>query len=127
MIRPPDPGTLAFLAMGERPTGELALALREVVLAAAPDALERVFRNHPSALWFGVGPKMQDMFCYVAMASRHVNLGFCRGAALPDPHGVLEGAGKAMRHIKLRSKADLGRPFLLSYVRAAHALALGDA
>jgi hypothetical protein len=95
------------------------LSLRAIVLEEAPDTLERVYRNHPSALWFGCGPKMQDMFCYVAMASAHVNLGFCRGASLVDPEGVLEGAGKVMRHIKFWTERDLERPFVRLYIRAA--------
>jgi hypothetical protein len=121
MTRAPDEQMLAFLAVRDRPVGDLALALRDKVLEAAPDAVERVFRNHPAALWFGCGPKMQDMFCYVAMASRHVNLGFCRGATLPDPDGVFEGAGKAMRHVKFRSHEELSRPFVIPYIQAARA------
>jgi hypothetical protein len=36
-----------------------------------------------------------------------VSLFLMRGAELPDPAGVLEGGGKAMRHVKLRSTDDL--------------------
>jgi hypothetical protein len=102
----------------------LALALRELVLNEANEAVERVYDNHPSAIWFGFAksgeePKMQDMFCYVAAASSHVNLGFCRGALLPDPDRVLEGDGKKMRHIKFRSERDLERPFVRRYIRVA--------
>jgi len=32
----------------------------------------------------------------------HVNVGFFHGAALPDPAHLLQGAGKFMRHVKLR-------------------------
>jgi hypothetical protein len=119
MNRPLDPAFRAFLAIDERPVGPLALALREIVLQAAPDAVEQLFRNHASALWYGVGPKMPDMFCYIAMASRHVNLGFCRGASMTDPAGVMEGAGRAMRHVKFRSESDLQRPFVRAYLRTA--------
>jgi hypothetical protein len=31
-----------------------------------------------------------------------VNIGFFQGAELPDPAGLLQGAGKSMRHVKLR-------------------------
>jgi hypothetical protein len=41
-------------------------------------------------------------FCYVAAFGAHVNVGFFYGAALADPAGLLEGAGKRMRHVKLR-------------------------
>jgi hypothetical protein len=46
----------------------LALALRELVLTEAPEAVEKAYQNHPSAIWFGFGPKMKDMFCHIAMA-----------------------------------------------------------
>lgn len=119
MIPALDPEVSTFLALDRREVAPLALALRERVLAAAPEAREGLYRNHPSALWYGRGPKMKDMVLYIAMASRHVNLGFCRGASLPDPQGVMEGTGKAMRHIKFRTRADLERPWLQAYVRAA--------
>ena len=121
MSRDLDPGFRAFLAVDERPTGALALMLRDIVLRAAPEAIEQLFRNHPHALWYGTGPKMADMALYIAMARGHVNLGFCRGAALSDPAGVMEGTGRAMRHIKFRSRADLERPFVADYVRRAFA------
>lgn len=123
MVRPVDPETAAFLAFAERPVGPLALALRAIVLEEAPELMERIFRNHASALWFGLGPKMDEMVLYVAMASGHVNLGFCRGASMPDPDGVLEGSGRVMRHVKFRSERDLARPFVRSLIRAAVAQA----
>ena len=119
MARPLDPKLAEFLAMDVRPAAPLALALREMVLDEAPDAIEQLYRNHPSALWYGRGTTMKDMVLYIAMASRHVNLGLCRGAALEDPDGVIEGAGKAMRHIKFRSEADLRRPWVRAYIRRA--------
>jgi hypothetical protein len=127
MAAPLDPGFRAFLAIDHRPTGALALALREIVLDEAPAAVEQIYRNHPHALWYGHGPKMADMVLYVAMASAHVNLGFCRGVSLPDPDGVLEGTGRSMRHIKFRRSADLERPFLRPYIRASFETAAGAA
>ena len=41
-------------------------------------------------------------FAYVNAFMAHVNLGFFHGASLPDKLHLLEGAGKYMRHIKLR-------------------------
>jgi hypothetical protein len=118
-MRPLDPDIAAFLAIDLRPVGPLALALRAVVLEEAPELIERIFRNHASALWFGLGPRMDDMALYIAMASRHVNLGFCRGASLADPDGVLEGSGRVMRHLKFRTERDLERPFVRPLIRAA--------
>jgi len=119
MARAPDQQVLDFLTGYDSPIGSVALALREVLLEEVPDAVEKVYRNHPTAVWYGFGPKMQDMFCYIARATAHVNLGFCRGASLQDPSHVLEGEGKMMRHVKFRSERDVGRPFVRRYVRAA--------
>jgi hypothetical protein len=41
-------------------------------------------------------------FGYVNVFKSHVNVGFFRGAALPDPAHLLQGTGKFMRHVKLR-------------------------
>jgi hypothetical protein len=41
-------------------------------------------------------------FGYVNVFTSHVNVGFFHGAALPDPARLLQGAGKFMRHVKLR-------------------------
>src|SRR6516162_4247040 len=115
MARLPDQQLLDFLSSYKGSVTELFLAWREMLLEEAPDALEKVYRNHPSAVWFGFGPKMKDMFCYIAAARSHVNLGFCRGASLSDPNRVLEGEGKSMRHIKFRSESDVERPFVRRY------------
>ena len=118
-MRPPDPQLLAFLEAYDRPVSDLALALREIVLEEAPHASESIYQVYTVAIWFGFSGKMKDMFCYITTHARHVNLGFPRGAALPDPNGVLEGEGKAMRHIKFASERDLERPFVRRYIRAA--------
>lgn len=119
MKRQHDRQLFDFLSAYDRAVGDLALALREIVLEEAPDAVEMAYRNHPVAVWYGFGPKMSDMLLYLAAAKSHVNLGFCRGASLPDPNHVLEGEGKVMRHIKFRRREDLERPFVRRYIRAA--------
>src|ERR1700733_11216105 len=111
MRRPPDPQLRGFLEAYDRHISDLALALREIVLEEAPDASESVYQVYTVAIWFGFSGKMKDMFCYIATNAKHVNLGFPRGAALPDPNRVLEGEGKVMRHIKFASEGDLERPF----------------
>jgi hypothetical protein len=117
--RPPDPRLLGFLEACDRHIAELALALREIILEEAPDASESIYQVYTVAIWFGFSGKMKDMFCYIATSAGHVNLGFPRGASLPDPNRVLEGKGKAMRHIKFRTQHDVERPFVRRYIQAA--------
>ena len=48
-------------------------------------------------------------------------IGFYRGALLDDPAGLLEGAGKRMRHVKVRWGAPLDEHALQALLVAAHA------
>jgi hypothetical protein len=120
MRRPPDPELLGFLVEAyDRSVVDLALALREVILDEVPEATESIYQVYTVAIWFGFSEKMKDMFCYITTNARHVNLGFPRGATLPDPNGVLEGSGKAMRHIKFAKPGDAERSFVRRYIRAS--------
>lgn len=65
------------------------------------DIRELLHDGHPTAC---VG---DAAFAYVDAFSAHANVGFFHGAALEDPAGLLEGAGKRMRHVKLRPDQDL--------------------
>src|ERR1700735_2063515 len=114
--RPPDPQLLGFLEACDRSISDLALSLREMILEEAPDASESIYQVYTVAIWFGFSGKMKDMFCYITTHARHVNLGFPRGAALPDPNRLLEGGGKAMRHIQFATLRDLERPFVRRYI-----------
>ena len=48
--------------------------------------------------------------CCFMVGKEHVTFAFLRGAALPDPEKLLEGTGKGVRHVKLRSVAEVKRP-----------------
>jgi hypothetical protein len=48
-----------------------------------------------------------------------VNLVFYRGAEIPDPHRILKGTGKKMRHIRSNSLDDLRHGYLGAYIRQA--------
>lgn len=72
------------------------------------------------AATFGVGPKkMSEGYVYIAPHVSHVNLGFYKGASLPDPGHLFEGTGKALRHIKIRTPDDVDRPAVRNLVMAA--------
>jgi hypothetical protein len=59
-------------------------------------------------------------FGYVNAFSAHVNVGFFHGAALDDPAGLLQGAGKRMRHVKLRWGEPVDAPALGALIDAAY-------
>jgi hypothetical protein len=97
----------------------IARRLRELIDAVHPTAVEVVWAKQGIA-GYGLGPKkMSEQYAYVAPQTKHVNLGFYYGAALPDPAGVLEGTGKAMRHVKVRSRAETDNEALRQLLQAA--------
>jgi hypothetical protein len=82
---------------------------RKLILDVHPDATE-VVRLGDRAATYGVGPsKMREGHTYIIPQKDYVNLGFYYGTSLPDPDNLLEGTGANMRHVKIRSSADLKR------------------
>ena len=120
MARPPDRRLLAYLAPYDLHVSSLALALREIVLEEAPAAIESIAKGYAVAIGFSfTGKPMKDGFCHVVAYSTHVNLGFNRGAQLPDPASILKGTGKSIRHITLRNHEELDSPVIRRYLQAA--------
>jgi len=60
-------------------------------------------------------------FGYVNVFTSHVNVGFYQGASLPDPAHLLQGAGKRMRHVKLRPGTAINAAALSRLIEAAYA------
>jgi hypothetical protein len=50
--------------------------------------------------------------CGFMTGNEHVTFIFLRGAALSDPEGLLEGTGKFVRHVKVRTVQDVKKPAL---------------
>lgn len=85
-------------------------ALRE----CGPDVVELLHDGQATAC---VG---EAAFAYVDVFTAHVNVGFFRGAFLPDPAGLLQGTGKFMRHVKLRPEVAVNESALLAVIQAAY-------
>ena len=59
-------------------------------------------------------------FGYVNVFTAHVNVGFYQGSALPDPARLLQGAGKFMRHVKLKPRTPINTAALSKIIEAAY-------
>ena len=101
--------------------GDTVSALRQLIREVAPEATESMKWGQP--VYDVNGP-----FAHIKAYRNHVNFGFWRGADLTDPKGILKGTGSRMRHVELRSLADIDAPVLQSMVRTAVAMnhAKGD-
>ena len=124
----PPPALIKFLKPYDAAVRDLALSLRSLVLEEMAPCYENIYDAY-SAVAIGYGPtdRLQDGVFHIAVYSHHVNLGFNEGATLDDPLDILEGAGTRIRHITIKTPADLGRPEIRSYVRRARKVAIDEA
>ena len=86
---------------------ELSNKIRSTIFEVVPDAVEEFKWGLPCYA-------KSKSFCYFKAAKQHVNLGFDKGAEMDDPHEMLEGTGKLMRHVKLKP----GQAFPAERIRA---------
>jgi hypothetical protein len=92
---------------------EVAAQLREArarLRSFFPRGFELVFDNY-NALVFGFSATEQtkDAFISVAGYPKWVTLFFLYGAQLHDPKGLLEGTGKQVRSIRLKTPSDINK------------------
>jgi len=100
---------------------ETARALRTLVAAAFPEAVEQVdFGNKLLAVGKSMG--MRDLAFAIIPHSAHVNVQLPDGVDLPDPDGLIEGTGKRIRHVKVRSVEAASSPAVRAIVDAQVAL-----
>lgn len=109
-----DPAVDAWLRDHSDALGGIARHWFEVIRTRGDDVLELIHDGAPTAC---IG---DAAFAYVNAYRAHVNVGFFRGAELPDPHGLLEGAGKLMRHVKLRPDREVDAAALHKLIEVAY-------
>src|SRR5215472_10189176 len=96
-----DPAVDAWFESGGRKLAALARPWYECMRACGADVRELLHDGQPTAC---VG---DAAFGYVDAFTAHVNVGFFAGSSLDDPKGLLEGAGKYMRHVKVRPGSEI--------------------
>lgn len=89
------PEVAAWFAQGD-PLRRLVEPWFATLRSSGPDVREALHDGRPTVCLHDAA------FGYVDAFTGHANVGFFYGAALPDPAGLLQGAGRRMRHVKLR-------------------------
>lgn len=108
-----DPRIEAWFSLTD-PFRLMARPLFERMLGCGGDVRE-VFHDGCPVACVGDAP-----FAYVNAFKAHASVGFYYGATLADPAGLLEGAGKRMRHVKLRAGEALHEEALDKLITAAY-------
>ena len=96
-------------------TRKIVEKLRKVLMKAMPDTQEIVY--HGSLGYSPTGHPF-DRIVYIMAAKSHVTLGFF-GSHLPDPEPRLQGEGKRMRHVKIRTVEEVDDAAVGRLVEAA--------
>jgi hypothetical protein len=109
-----DPAIERWMRAHPGALGAIAQHWFEVMRDAGDDVRELLHDGHPTAC---VG---DAAFAYVNAFRAHVNVGFFRGAEIADPEGLLAGAGKFMRHVKLRPGRGVEAAALTKLIQTAY-------
>ena len=110
---PHDPAITAYFAAQPPALRALAEPWFQRIRSCGDEVREILHDGHPTACLGDAA------FAYVAVFSAHVNIGFFQGSALPDPAHLLQGAGKFMRHVKLRPASPIDEAALDRLIEAA--------
>ena len=95
----------------------IAHELCRLVNDTAPNLEEEVKRGWKNITYSGAG-----VVCAVMPYTKYVSLHFYKGVELDDPAGVLEGGGKALRHVKVHSLDGIDEKVLAPMIQQAVAL-----
>ncbi len=108
-----------LIANAEDSIAELATYVRNRIIELHADVVE-VPRLGEKTAAYGFGEKkMSEAYAFLSVHKQHVNLGFYHADALEDPTNVLEGNGKRIRHIKIRTQEDADNPDVTALLKAS--------
>jgi hypothetical protein len=107
----------AVLAEHDPVVADAARAIERLVVDAVPAAAVQ-FDPGNGLLAIGTSLKMRDLLFAIIPHRAHVNLQLADGVDLPDPSGLIEGTGKRIRHVKIRSVEAAASPPIRDIVRA---------
>jgi hypothetical protein len=91
----------------------LIRTLRKLMREVAPSLTETV--KWTNGCW--EGEEWPVVFLHAE--DDHLQFGFFSGSVLKDPKKVLEGKGKHVRHVKIRTPKDIDVPGLTRFIRQA--------
>jgi hypothetical protein len=124
----PEHELARYFAKYEPALAKLGQQLRTKLRKRLPGLSEIVYvYENQGALVVSYSPtdKGYEAVCSLALGPSGAKLCFARGPALSkaDPHKLLQGRGKLVRHVELQTAADFDRPELQALLAAALKLA----
>jgi len=120
------PDFLNHLKHKEQSLIDLYVDLRKFILGIHPLSNELLYHTHALTSLYTVSEKMGDAFCMIPIYNNHLNLAFNKGTILEDPKNLLQGTGKWMRHIPVKTISDYRNKDVEALIKTAIQLALED-
>ena len=116
----PERQLAGFIGKFDPKMQALIRSVRRALRRRFATAHELVFDNY-NFFVIGYSPteRPSDTVVSLAAAANGVGLSFYRGAALPDPHGILLGSGVQNRFLRLPTASVLARPEVDALIAAA--------
>ena len=114
----------AFIAKFDPDHQRLIRQVRAALRQRFPAAHELVYDNYNFfVIGYSATLRPSDAVLSIAASAAGVNLCFVHGAVLPDPSGLLRGAGKQTRSLRVASVLDLARAEIAALLALAASLA----
>ena len=103
---------LTFIHQHSQEQGRIMHQLRQLILESAPHIEE-------SLKWKIPFYSYQGLLCYLNPQADGVCLGFCKGALLSNNEGLLQGSGKEVRLLHIRSPHQIPVPQIRQLLQEA--------
>jgi hypothetical protein len=91
---------------------DVVAEIRKVMRQYAPDAEELVSYGIP-------GYRRNRMIAVISPTKQGITLAFSRGASFEDEYGLLEGAGKVSKNVRMRKLSEVNKPAIRYYIKQA--------
>ncbi|PTM09470.1 MAG: hypothetical protein DA407_05805 [Bacteroidetes bacterium] len=105
---------------------DLYIDLRAYILSMYPESNELLYHTHALTSVYSISEKLGDASIMIPIYTNHLNLGFNKGTLLEDPHGLLQGTGKLIRHIPITKPSDYRNKNATQLITEAIDFALND-
>jgi hypothetical protein len=99
---------------------DTAKTLRSVIRSTLPGVEETVDRPD-RVVGYGFGEGYTGLVCTIIPSKTAVKLGLVNGATLPDPAGLLEGAGKRHKYVAVTDAKMAKSAAVKALLKSAHA------
>ena len=90
----------------------IVAAIRSVMKESAPGAREVISYGVPMYI-------QRTAVAWITPSKSGISFGFQQGAYFEDRYGLLRGAGKHAKNVRMRKLSDVNRPALKYYIKQA--------